>query len=211
MARYHSRFDQRAAITTHVVYHFAACWGACVGQLTIPIIAYDLMNPSPMVAHPDDSCREMAERLAASVERSLNEQIAEILGRRSAPPGGASIAFRDCGKACASAFFSIRSCMGGWGRMPQATGAWPASSLWRRSLRHSHPVDRESPDSRKAIQHQLCALIHLLAASPDSFHESWFVAAAGTGYHLTRNRATGGLKATTCQGSRGKSASLELA
>ena len=38
---------------------------------TIPIIAYDLMNPSPLVAHPDDSCREMAERLAESVERSL--------------------------------------------------------------------------------------------------------------------------------------------
>jgi H+/Cl- antiporter ClcA len=39
--------------------------------LSSPIIAYDLMNPAPMVALPDDSCREMAERLAESPERSL--------------------------------------------------------------------------------------------------------------------------------------------
>ena len=36
-----------------------------------PIIAYDLMNPAPMVAYPDDSCREIAERFALSAERSL--------------------------------------------------------------------------------------------------------------------------------------------
>ena len=41
------------------------------GLGTSPIIAYDLMNPVPMVAYPDDSCREIAERFAISAERSL--------------------------------------------------------------------------------------------------------------------------------------------
>src|SRR5271157_1073392 len=65
------------------------------------------------------------------------------------------IAFRDSGRVCASAFCLIRSCMGGWGRMPQATGAWPASSSVA-SLRSATDTRLISslPDSRKAIQYQ---------------------------------------------------------
>jgi CBS domain-containing protein len=49
--------------------------------LTSPIIAFDLMNAAPMVAFPDESCREMAERLAESPERSLPVVSPEDPGR----------------------------------------------------------------------------------------------------------------------------------